>query len=237
MPKYNETSVTGESWIRSNKIICTNEYEQPPTIYYQEEELFNFSDGKVVKQLYGTLNPVVETFTPANANTSFAVIDPETELPTGNTATYQDLYVLVHSLYFHLAAIRDKGPKPFPSWTWNDTTNSWVAPIPKPGDEYTWDETAQAWVILPKPYASWLWNSTTNQWEAPVPKPSDNIYYNWNEGTRSWTEIPNPYPQPYPSWTWSNAANQWIAPVPKPTDGLNYVWNEETQSWVEEIVG
>lgn len=41
MPKYNETNVVGESWIRSNKVLCTNEYGQSPTIYYQEEESLN----------------------------------------------------------------------------------------------------------------------------------------------------------------------------------------------------
>jgi hypothetical protein len=108
MPKYNETAVVGESWIRSNKIVCSNDYGQPPTIYYQEEELFNFSDGKVVKSLYSTLYPAMETFTPINANTSFDIINPETDSPTGETATYQDLYVLVHSLYFHLVKKRDE---------------------------------------------------------------------------------------------------------------------------------
>lgn len=150
MSKYNETTVTGESWVRSNKIICTNEYEQSPTIYYQEEELFNFSDGKVVKNIYNPLTPATETFTIDNANTSFIVIDPLTELPTGNTATYQDLYVLIHSLYFHLAKERDKGPKPFPSWTWSEETKSWLAPVPKPETgTWIWDEEFQQWVEQP----------------------------------------------------------------------------------------
>jgi len=108
MPKYNETAVVGESWIRSNKIVCSNDYGQPPTIYYQEEELFNFSDGKVVKSLYTTMSPAMETFTPNNANTHFDIINPETDSPTGETATYQALYVLVHSLYFHLVKKRDE---------------------------------------------------------------------------------------------------------------------------------
>lgn len=147
MPKYNETSVAGESWIRSNKVLCSNEYEQPPTIYYQEEELFNFSDGKVVKSPYNPITPVSETFTTDKANTSFAVIDPLTELPTGTTATYQDLYVLIHSLYFHLAKQRDK---PFPSWIWSDETSSWLAPIQKPEvGNWIWDEEFQQWAEQP----------------------------------------------------------------------------------------
>ena len=150
MPKYNETNVTGESWIRSNKVICLNEYNTTPSIFFQEEELFNFSDGKVIKNPYSPMNPVAINLTYENATTEFELIDPVTELPTGNTATYQDLHVLIHSLYFHLASIRDKGPKPFSSWIWSDTTNAWSAPIPKPedGQDYYWDEDARSWEIL-----------------------------------------------------------------------------------------
>lgn len=147
MPKYNQTDVTGESWVRANRITCINEYGNNPSIFYHEEELFNFSDGKVVKNQYNSINPVSEIFTSNNANTIFELINPETELPTGNTATYQDLYVLIHSLYFHLAKARDK---PFPSWVWSDTTNSWSPPIPKPETgNWIWDETFRQWVEQP----------------------------------------------------------------------------------------
>ncbi len=39
-------------------------------------------------------------------------------------------------------------PKPFDSWTVDETTFSWVAPVPYPegGEAYTWDENATAWV-------------------------------------------------------------------------------------------
>ena len=150
MPKYNETSVIGESWTRANRITCTNDYRNNPSIFYHEEELFNFSDGKVVKTPFNSLNPVSETFTSTNANTTFELINPATELPTGNTATYQDLYVLIHSLYFHLAKRRDKGNKPFPSWVWSDITNSWLAPVSKPETgTWIWDEEFQQWVEQP----------------------------------------------------------------------------------------
>ena len=38
-------------------------------------------------------------------------------------------------------------PKPFNSWTLNETTCLWEAPIPKPNDEqiYDWNETNQSW--------------------------------------------------------------------------------------------
>ena len=38
-------------------------------------------------------------------------------------------------------------PKPFPSWTLNEETTEWEAPVARPEEgTYTWDEDAQAWV-------------------------------------------------------------------------------------------
>jgi hypothetical protein len=39
-------------------------------------------------------------------------------------------------------------PKPFPSWTLNQTTWQWDAPTPKPteGGLFQWDESTKAWV-------------------------------------------------------------------------------------------
>lgn len=41
-------------------------------------------------------------------------------------------------------------PKPFASWTFNETTCLWEAPIPYPTDDkpYTWDEDNQVWVEI-----------------------------------------------------------------------------------------
>jgi len=38
-------------------------------------------------------------------------------------------------------------PKPFPSWTLNETTCLWEAPVVKPddGQSYDWNETNQTW--------------------------------------------------------------------------------------------
>ena len=37
--------------------------------------------------------------------------------------------------------------QPYPSWTLNDTTCMWEAPVPYPDDEeaYTWNEANQSW--------------------------------------------------------------------------------------------
>ena len=38
-------------------------------------------------------------------------------------------------------------PKPFPSWTLNEETTEWEAPVARPAEGmYNWDEGAQEWV-------------------------------------------------------------------------------------------
>ena len=36
-------------------------------------------------------------------------------------------------------------PKPYPSWTLNETTCQWEAPSAAPAAHYTWNETEQQW--------------------------------------------------------------------------------------------
>ena len=40
-------------------------------------------------------------------------------------------------------------PKPYPSWTLNETTCRWEAPVPLPDDEnnYVWNESTQQWDV------------------------------------------------------------------------------------------
>lgn len=46
-------------------------------------------------------------------------------------------------------------PKPFPSWTLDETTCDWIAPVPKPdnGAICLWNEDTQSWVetTIPEP--------------------------------------------------------------------------------------
>ncbi len=44
-------------------------------------------------------------------------------------------------------------PKPFNSWTLNETSCLWEAPTPMPTDGkiYTWDEATTSWVEVPSP--------------------------------------------------------------------------------------
>lgn len=44
-------------------------------------------------------------------------------------------------------------PQPFLSWTFNETSLDWQAPVPYPtdGKVYRWDEQALQWVEIPPP--------------------------------------------------------------------------------------
>lgn len=41
-------------------------------------------------------------------------------------------------------------PKPFPSWTLDESTALWIAPVPRPtdGGDYQWDEPSQSWAMI-----------------------------------------------------------------------------------------
>jgi hypothetical protein len=44
-------------------------------------------------------------------------------------------------------------PKPYPSWSLNETTCLWEPPVPIPDNEnaYQWNEETQSWVLIPPP--------------------------------------------------------------------------------------
>lgn len=46
--------------------------------------------------------------------------------------------------------------------------------------------------IHPSPFPSWIWNEEENSWKAPIDGPLDGKYYEWNESTLSWVEVPTP---------------------------------------------
>lgn len=148
MPKYKETSIVGESWKRANQIVIDNSYNQTPRIRFSEEDVFVNSDGKTIISHRG--EGVEESFTLENATTQFQLRNPETEEYINQYATYKDLYVLLHSLYFHLAQKRDRGPQPYPSWIYNEEINQWQAPVPMPddGQNYVWKESTLSWELL-----------------------------------------------------------------------------------------
>lgn len=148
MPKYNETAVVGESWKRAFQVLIENFYNKQPKIRFSEEEVFVALDGRVAGSFNGA--GIEEYFTLENADTQFQLRNPETEEYINQYATYKELQVLIHSLYFHLAKRRDMGVAPFKSWIYNEELSKWEAPVPKPIDEneYVWNETTLSWDMI-----------------------------------------------------------------------------------------
>jgi len=59
-----------------------------------------------------------------------------------NYAGIGHIYDIVNDVFY--------APQPFPSWTLNESTWTWEAPVsyPTDGNQYTWDETTQSWVVF-----------------------------------------------------------------------------------------
>ena len=57
------------------------------------------------------------------------------------------------------------------------------------GIGFTYDRTRDAF-IPPQPFASWVLDDNTCLWNAPVAMPTDGKFYNWDEATTAWVEVP-----------------------------------------------
>ena len=136
-------------------------------------------------------------------------------------------------------------PQPFESWTLNEDTCLWEAPVEKPEGDYWWKEDTGEWVDYlylsqpynsEPPYPSWTWSTETG-WTAPVEKVDGKDY--WNEEAQEWTTTEVKTPRPYPSWILQDVEpliegdtvkTEWVAPVAN--EGNSYIWNEETLTWI-----
>lgn len=98
---YLEQPLTGRSWQRAGHIEIGNGYGATPWIKFVEEQLTELSDGRILRATAGEL--VAEM---ADPTATFTLLNPVDNSVVG-TATYGDLGVLLHSLYFHLANVRD----------------------------------------------------------------------------------------------------------------------------------
>lgn len=101
MSKYRETNLTGQKWVRSNRVIISNPYQGVPVINFNEEEVTLLSDGKTVNTPVGLLEKMFD-----EPNGTFDLINPVDGSVIGS-ANYQQVYVILHSLYISLAKTRD----------------------------------------------------------------------------------------------------------------------------------
>ena len=128
-------------------------------------------------------------------------------------------------------------PQPYPSWTLNEDTCYWEAPVARPeGMDWHWNEPTLEWIDKPgyKMHSNFIYSEEQQRWVPPVEYPNDGSNYWWNEEVLEWVFINSS--QPYPSWTWNTETKVWGAPTPKPDSDSpfsQYTWNEETLTWEE----
>ncbi len=99
---YRESSGSATSWRRANSVVITNPLNNilAATVSFGEEDVMQKGDFIVSKPATG----VTASFDPLG---TFAVINPETGLATGQNMTHAELYAILYSLYIKLATERD----------------------------------------------------------------------------------------------------------------------------------
>lgn len=102
MSDYRETSVSGTSYTRGRSLYFENPLGSNPSLLVREETVINLAD-RVITEPAGEIRKVV-----TDLSVEFPIRNPATnEIIEGQTMTYQDLYVGLFSLYWHLALERD----------------------------------------------------------------------------------------------------------------------------------
>lgn len=101
MPNYRESSITaGTVWRRSYEVIIKNNYNEIPEITFNEEEIVD-TGTTILNKPVSHIHKMMD-----DPSVTFNLLHPITGDVLG-TATYQDAYVMLSSLYQALAAERD----------------------------------------------------------------------------------------------------------------------------------
>lgn len=100
MPNYKETASEGSSYVRCKEIKIQNPLDQQPIVSFFEDVIVSISGNMFVQDAGGCRLPVVFT-------EEITVLDPETNLPTGEVVTHGRLYQLLYSAYIQTALERD----------------------------------------------------------------------------------------------------------------------------------
>jgi len=103
MADYRENSIAGTSYTRGRSLYFENPANSTPSLLIREETVINLAD-RAIYEPAGEIRKVVD-----DLSVEFPLRNPATnEIIDGQTMTYQDLYVGLFSLYWHLALERDE---------------------------------------------------------------------------------------------------------------------------------
>ena len=106
MANYKERAIAGTSYLRAKSVYISNPLDDEKQITFSEEEVVTVDGGDRIFKPVGGMVPLRESFNSDNMLTEFPMMDQNSE-PTGATARYVDVYLILHSLYYHLAQARD----------------------------------------------------------------------------------------------------------------------------------
>lgn len=106
MSNYQQTTVSGESWVRAKRIVIENPLGEISEVKFVEEKIVN-ADSTVFKKDLGVLN--VES-TDDNMSQEIPILDPSTGETTTQVVTYAEVYNILKSAYLHFAGLRDNPP-------------------------------------------------------------------------------------------------------------------------------
>lgn len=101
MPQnYLETPTSGVAWVRCKEVTIDNTLGSPAVVRFVEEKVINL-DGEFIHK-----------FSPSSAmvfdpTATISLVDPATNLPTGETITHAEVYRILHSAYLQAAMARD----------------------------------------------------------------------------------------------------------------------------------
>ena len=109
MPNYRETTGMGTSWTRSYRVTCNNA-EDRRSVWFDEERVMVGPDGTRMSATSMGMG-CGKDLTAENSATVFPRLDAD-GTPTGESLTYQDVYLILMSLYYHVATERDAAAQP-----------------------------------------------------------------------------------------------------------------------------
>lgn len=97
---YKQTNIAGQQWHRFSRIVIDNPRNAAPSVTCVEQEVIALASGEIIRDV-GNLN------FPFDPSAQFDILNPDTNLPTGATATGAQVYALVYGYVMHQAAKRD----------------------------------------------------------------------------------------------------------------------------------
>jgi hypothetical protein len=100
MADYKEAGLTGTQWQRCKTVVINNPLVGKKGVTFEEERVIAL-DGQSLRQ------PVGGCSKPFGVDGSFPLLDPNDNMPLGQSMTHTELYVALYSLYMQTALERD----------------------------------------------------------------------------------------------------------------------------------